>query len=170
MIWAALALLLAAGVALWWASRQQKESGLPSGRIIYSDTTGWGRVEKPLYDETIKLAGKPDYLVEDGGFILPVEVKSGWAPSAPYPGHLYQLAAYCQLVEKTYGRTPPYGIIKYRNRTFAIDFTPGLQSGLLGLLSEIRKDEKRTQVDRSHDDPARCKNCGYRDVCNQKLN
>ena len=169
MIWAALVLLLAAILAFWWASRQQKESGLPFGRVIYSDTSGWGKVEKPLYDETLKLAGKPDYLVQDGEFIVPVEVKSGWAPASPYPGHLYQLAAYCKLVEKTYGRTPPYGILKYRNRTFAIDFTTELQSGLIDLLAEIRKDEKRTQVDRSHEDPARCKNCGYRDICDQKL-
>ncbi len=169
MIWAAVILLLIGVIALWWATRQRKRSGLPGGRVIYTDASLWGKVEKPLYDETLKLTGKPDYLVETGDYVLPVEVKSAWAPTTPYPGHLFQLAAYCQLVEKTFGRTPPYGILQYRNRTFAIDFTPELQTGLMEILADIRKDEKRSEVHRSHEDPGRCHRCGYRSSCNQKL-
>ncbi len=124
MIYAALILLLLAVLLFWQAARRQKGAGLPAGKVIYVDTTRWGnKVEKPLYDAANNLTGKPDYLVEEDGRLIPVEVKSGWAPDAPRDSHVFQLAAYCFLVERTSGKRPPYGIIHYRNRTFAVDYT-----------------------------------------------
>lgn len=168
--YAALVLILVALVMLWQSSRAQKAAGLPGGRVIYTDTRAWGsRVEKPLYDSVLGLTGKPDYLVENKGRKIPVEVKSGRAPEAPYDAHIYQLAAYCLLVEKTSGSRPPYGIIHYENRDFAVDYTRDLENSLLEILAEMRRDEHRQQVDRSHETPARCAKCGFRNICDQKL-
>ena len=158
----ALALLVLAG-------RQRRAAGLPGGRVIYTDTGGWGKLEKPLFDSELGLTGKPDYLVEKDGAILPVEVKSGRAPNAPYDSHIYQLAAYCLLVERTYGKRPPYGIIHYANRDFAVDYTPALESALLDLLAEVRQAELRREVPRSHEVPQRCRGCGFRESCDQAL-
>ncbi len=169
MIKLALFLLFLALLALWWASRQQRESGLPTGRVIYADTSKWGKVEMPFYHDLLKLTGKPDFLVLHEGMPVPVEVKSGWAPDQPYSGHLYQLAAYCLLVDKVHGKRPAYGILRYRNRTFALDYTPQLEAHLLDLLAEMRRDEQHKEIPRSHQDPARCARCGYRDLCNQKI-
>ena len=72
--------------------------------MISSDTSEWGKVEKPLYDPLSGLTGKPDYLVEENGFYIPVEVKSSRAPGLPYDSHIYQVAAYCLLVERTYAQ------------------------------------------------------------------
>lgn len=151
------------------SSVQQKEAGLPSGRIIYSDTRGWGKVEKPLFYTALELTGKPDYLVQQNGRIIPVEVKSGRAPNAPYDSHIYQLAAYCLLVEKTYKTRPPYGIIHYENRDFAIDYTRELEESLLDLLADMKRDEYKKDVPRSHEQTARCARCGFRSVCDQSL-
>jgi CRISPR-associated exonuclease Cas4 len=138
--------------------------------VIYTDTRAWGApLDKPLYDSKLGLTGKPDYLVEQKGQIIPVEVKSGRAPESPYDSHIYQLAAYCLLVDKIYGKRPPYGIIHYPSRSFAVDYTPALESSLLDLLAEMRRDDPRAEVDCSHDDPARCRRCGFRHVCEQKL-
>ena len=164
-----LALLLIAIVLFWQSNRQRKETGLPGGRIIYTDTGQWGRVEKPLYDASMRLTGKPDYLVERNGEIIPVEVKSGKAPDAPYDSHIYQLASYCMLVHKTMGKRPPYGIIHYHNRDFAIDYTPALEAALLDILAEMRRDERRKEVNCSHSSPALCKGCGYKKTCDQRL-
>jgi CRISPR-associated exonuclease Cas4 len=165
-----LALLLLAIFILWQSSRRQKEAGLPGGRVIYADTRTWGTpLEKPLYDSKLGLTGKPDYLVEQKGQIIPIEVKSGRAPESPYDSHIFQLAAYCLLVDKTYHRRPPYGIIHYPSRTFAVDYTPALESALLDLLAEMRRDDPRAEVDCSHAEPARCIKCGFRHVCEQKL-
>ena len=151
------------------SSVPRKEAGLPGGRIIYSDTRGWGKVEKPLFYTALELTGKPDYLVQQNGQIIPVEVKSGRAPDAPYDSHIFQLASYCLLVEKTYGKRPPYGIIHYSDRDFAVDYTEELEARLLDLLVEMKRDEHRADVPRSHEQASRCARCGYRKVCDQKL-
>jgi CRISPR-associated exonuclease Cas4 len=169
MLYAVAFLFLLFLVLLWQSGRAQKATGLPGGRVIYTDTRAWGKVEKPLYDAALGLTGKPDYLVEQKGRTIPVEVKSGRAPAAPYDSHIYQLAAYCLLVEKTTGGRPPYGIIHYENRDFAVDYTHELESALLDILAEIRRDERKDDVPRSHESSARCAKCGFRNVCEQKL-
>ncbi len=169
MLYLAFLLIILAIIFLWQSNRQRSQSGLPGGRVIYTDTRAWGEVEKPLVDHGLGLTGKPDYLVERDGVIVPVEVKSGRTPAAPYDSHIFQLAAYCLLVEKTYGKRPPYGIIHYPNRDFAVDYTSQLESSLLDQLAEIKRDEVRSNVPRSHEDPARCRACGFRKVCDQSL-
>lgn len=169
MIYLAFALLLLAVILLWQSRRQQKASGLPAGRIVSADTGTRRELEKPLYDPTIGLTGKPDYLIERDGALIPVEVKSSNAPPQPREGHVFQLLAYCILVERLSGKRPPYGLLRYRDRTFAIDYTPERQEELIDLLTEMRQAEQRKEVDRSHQQPARCARCGYREICDQKL-
>ena len=164
-----LAFLLIAFVLLFISGRQRRAAGLPGGRVVYSDTRTWGTVEKPLFDTDLGLTGKPDYLVEQNGRFIPVEVKTGRTPAAPYDSHIFQVAVYCLLVHKTYGKRPPHGILHYSGRDFAVDYTPVLESALLDLLADIRRDEHRPEVPRSHDDPQRCRRCGFRDACDQDL-
>ncbi len=154
---------------LWLAARQRRQAGLPRGRVIYTDTGAWNRLEKPLYDASLGLTGKPDYLVEKDGRIIPVEVKSGRTPPMPYDSHVFQLAAYCRLVERTYRQRPPYGILHYPARDFAIDYTPQLESALLDVLAAMRRDEGRREVARSHAEPQRCARCGFRSICEERL-
>jgi CRISPR/Cas system-associated exonuclease Cas4 (RecB family) len=125
MLYLSLALLFLALLFFWQSGRQRKAAGLPGGRIIYTDTRGWGKLEKPLFHQAFGLTGKPDYLIQQNGQIIPVEVKSGRAPEAPYDSHIYQLASYCLLVEKTYNKRPPYGIIHYEGRVILRWITHG---------------------------------------------
>jgi CRISPR-associated exonuclease Cas4 len=164
-----LLLFLLAILFFWQSNRQRKAAGLPGGRIIYTDTQGWGKVEKPLYHPALGLTGKPDYLIEQNGQIIPVEVKSGRAPEAPYDSHIFQLASYCLLVEKTYNKRPPYGIIHYGSRDFAVDYTRDLENALMNLLADMRRDEGRRNLPRSHEQASRCRRCGYRSVCEERL-
>jgi len=164
-----LLLILLALALFWMAARRRKAGGLPAGRVVYTDTGQGGKVEKPLFDPQSSLVGKPDYLVEQDGLLIPVEVKSSYAPPEPYDSHIYQLAAYSLLVFRVYGKRPPHGLLRYRNRTFAIDFTPELEASLLERLSEMRLQEKSGDANRSHQSPARCAACGYRQICDQRL-
>jgi CRISPR-associated exonuclease Cas4 len=150
-------------------SAKQEEAGLPLGRVIYDDSGAWSRVEEPFYDPLLRLTGKPDYLVAQGDSIIPVEVKSSNAPITPYQSHVYQLAAYCLLVEKATGKRPSHGILRYNNRTFSVDYTQQSEASLLDVLVEMRQMERRGDVKRSHEEPARCAACGYRSTCNQKI-
>lgn len=169
MVYLALVCLLLAAFLLWQAARQRRVAGLPAGRVIYSDTRTWGKPERPLYDRLLDLTGRPDYLVSQRGMVLPVEVKSSRSPGVPYESHVFQLASYCYLVEKTWERRPAYGVLHYRDRTYAIDYTVELESALMELLAEIRRDEARGRVDRSHEQAGRCAACGFREMCDQSL-
>ena len=156
-------------VLLFVVFQQKRQAGIPSGRVIYSDTNQWGKVEKPLFDPNLKLTGKPDYLVKQKNQIIPVEVKSRSSPRVPYDSHIYQLAAYCLLVQHEFGTRPNYGILHYQNQTFAIDFTPTLEKTVKETIREMQEVKNSSKLDRSHDNPRNCHRCGYRSICDQSL-
>lgn len=169
--------LLATGLSLtlisfllWWAARRlRRRTGMPGGRVIYSDARTWRPCPEPLYAASIHLSGNPDYLVKKWNYYLPVEVKSSPAPAEPYRSHVLQLAAYCLLVHETYDRRPPYGLIHYEDRTFSIRYTRRLEQELLDTLEWMREDLRDGHADRSHNDAARCRSCSYAIYCDQKL-
>ena len=163
-------LFIALAILLFWlAKREQNAAGLPQGRVIYADTSRWSPVESPLYDARSGLTGRPDYLVDDGDYIIPVEVKSSQIHARPYDSHIFQLAAYCRLVERTYAKRPPYGIIHYPNRTFMIDYSRELEAALESLLEEMHAHDTDADLNRSHGSIARCQACGFRSICDQRL-
>ena len=169
MLIAGLLTLIIAFILFFISGRKRRAAGLPSGRVIYTDTRAWGKVEKPLFDKDLSLAGRPDYLIEHNGKIIPVEVKTGRTPESPYDSHIFQVAIYCLLVQKTYSKRPSYGIIHYPGRDFAVDYTTELENTLLDLIADMRINEHRSQVTRSHEDEQRCRRCGFRQVCDQRL-
>lgn len=151
------------------SGKLKQRTGMPEGQIIYTDSNKWGKPAKPLYDSNLGLTGKPDYLIRKKNKIIPVEVKSTWAPTTPYDSHKLQLAAYCLLVQNYYGVRPPYGLLRYRNRTFRINFSTELEYQVLDILDEIRLQKEQDEVCRSHRQKNRCARCGYRNICNQRL-
>lgn len=169
MLILALLLILISLPLFWQSSQLRRSTGLPGGHIIYTDMRGWGKLEQPLYDPGLDLAGKPDYLLQKEARIIPVEVKTGRAPSSPYESHVYQLAAYCRLVEAAFHQRPAHGILHYPGRDFQVDYTPQLEAGLRQLLSAMQQASSHRDLARSHNQPARCTHCGYRQVCDQKL-
>ncbi len=170
MIYLAVIILLTGMLLLLAARRQEAKSGLPRGRIISTDTMDRVPVEEPLYDAELELTGRPDYLVKDRSSIIPVEVKSSRVSFAPYEGHIFQLAAYCQLVEAEFGIRPEYGIINYPDKSFRVDYTADLQNRLHQELNDLRHVGNQPDVNRSHNSPGRCRMCGYRSICDEKLN
>jgi CRISPR-associated exonuclease Cas4 len=170
--WLVAALLLAVLAMLAWLGSRisANRSGMPSGDIIYQDDGPWLSPVENFYSANLGLVGRPDYLVqEDDGSIVPVEIKSGNAPSEPYDGHVLQLAAYCLLVEEAYGIRPSHGILQYRDGAFTVDFTYELEADLLDLLEFMREDKLAGEAQRNHDDPAKCANCGFVAYCNHRL-
>jgi CRISPR-associated exonuclease Cas4 len=137
--------------------------------VVYSDTRSWRECPDPLYAPSINLRGKPDYLVQKLRYVIPVEVKSGPAPGEPYRSHVLQLAAYCLLVEQEYEQRPPYGLIHYDDRTFAVSYTPQLEDELIDTIEWMREDMRDGQAERNHNDPARCRGCSYAIYCDQGL-
>lgn len=165
-----LVVFLAAGLILLRRARAaRRATGLPAGQVIYADTGTWDRLERPLFSARYRLTGRPDYLVRERGAVIPVEVKPRRDAPEPYRSDVLQLGAYCLLVEETHGQAPPYGILKYRERTFAIPYTAALRWQVLAVLDEMRAGHRARSVARSHDEPARCAACGVRAYCDQRL-
>lgn len=160
---------VAALVLFWLAHKQEQASGLPGGKVIYADTKNWSAVEAPFYDAALGLTGKPDYLVRQGDQIIPVEVKSTEVAGGPYEGHILQLAAYCLLIARHFRQRPRYGILHYPRRTYRVDYTPQLEAALRKQLAEMRAVENSKEFHRSHTSAGRCKRCGYRSLCTEKL-
>lgn len=160
-----LAGLILLGLALWFRGR----SGLPAGRLVGDDTSAGQPWHRPLRDELLGLAGKPDYLIRRGNTWIPVEVKSGTAPPQPHPGHLVQLYAYCHLVEVQFGARPRHGVLRYRDRSFTVPYDAAARAELHATIAALREQERLGEANRSHNQPSRCRSCGYAAVCPQNL-
>ena len=172
ILWLVVAFFLVVFALLtWiWSQNRRYESGLPPGEIIYSDHGTWLPQKEALYSAQYQLVGRPDYLVlDETGNIVPVEIKSGIAPSEPHEGHILQLAAYCLLVDQVYENRPSHGILQYRDKAFAVTYSDELEDDLIHLLTEMRDSMFEDELDRDHDEWVRCERCGVREYCRQRL-
>ena len=170
MLRLAIILLVCALLLIWLGRRIRRRAGLPDGRVVYVDTSGWDRMRRPLFSERLRLSGKPDYLVRKGHCYVPVEVKSGsLPPGGSYHSHRLQLAAYCLLVDEHFGARPTHGLIKYDDGVYTLEYSQDLEQELFDTLSCMRADMVASEVARSHRAVARCRGCGIRADCTQCL-
>lgn len=166
----ALLLLMTASLALYLSHMQAekakkiRESSKVRGRITYIGEGGEPRV---LWSEEYGLAGRPDYILELDGELVPVEVKTGRVPRGPLFSHIIQLAAYCLLLEQE-GRVS-HGILRYGSVEHVIDFDQNLRSLLLTKLTEMRAVMASGKAHRDHDRPGKCRSCSRRDACPERL-
>lgn len=174
-------LLLVAIVLLFvgWQLRKnscvaEDELGLPlrKARVVYSDTGAWEKLPQVLKSETYGVIGKPDYILRlRNGSVVPVEVKPTRRAATPYTSDIMQLAAYCLLLEDVTGVAPPYGLLRYAEQTFQIDWDDALRDDLLQILDEMRSLQAWPAVRNApmpppqHDMTVRCDNCGFHYIC-----
>jgi len=140
---------------------------LEEGEIKYVDNLE--KKSKLLKSEKYKLRGKPDLILEKDGYPIPVEVKTGRVPEGPFFSHILQIAVYCLLVEEDMGEKPPYGIIRYGETEFDIEYDEDLKKLLLEKLKVMRMYIKNQDVHRNHNREGKCKNCSRRKICEESL-
>ncbi len=164
----AVGLVCLALLLLWLSWRLRKSSGLPDGRIAYSDSGAWRRNERALSSQAHGLTGKPDYLLQEGDALIPVELKSGPAPrdGKPREGHVLQALAYCLLVQAEHGARPSHALIKYDDRSFEVAFSASAEAELLRVLQQMHA-QGEDEAHRSHASAARCSACGVRSRCDE---
>jgi CRISPR-associated exonuclease Cas4 len=113
----------------------RKRIMIPDGEVQYSDSDqAPGEV---LASNILPLVGKPDYVIKRDGFFIPVEVKTGKTPATPYKNHVAQLYAYCFLVEEHFSKRPPFGILRYPDKEFPLEFTPQAEAGLKAAVQNV---------------------------------
>jgi CRISPR-associated exonuclease Cas4 len=164
----ALLILAMAFVLLRQSHRERAASGLPQGRVVYVDSRAWRKPPEPLRAPTYGLVGRPDFILRQGRVTIPVESKPMRHAEEPYPADVLQLGAYCLLIEESSGHPPPHGLLVYSERTFEIPFDEGLRRAVVKTLDEMRQAEGRSNVRRSHDQPARCARCGMQGHCGRE--
>ncbi len=144
----------------------KKENKIQPGKITYSDIH---RIEKPLFSKKYMIAGKPDYIVEKKGFKIPVELKTGYSNN-PKNNHVYQLAAYCHLIEEKYQTFVPYGVLVYNNSyEYKIPFNPKVRLELENIIKDMRYSMKTKNISRNHNDSKKCSSCNMREYCKNKM-
>jgi len=159
-------------VLVWFrANWELARRGFPEGRIVSQDAGPRHHLHRSLTSLRHGLVGKPDYLIETRHGFVPVEIKSRNSPRAgPSDSDLAQLTAYCVLVQDVVGSAPPQGIIEYADRCWRIEYTRGRRRELLQVIGEIRESPQSSEsIHRSHNQPARCRACGFRNVCDERI-
>lgn len=141
------------------AARTRKVRGLGAGETLSLDSV-------TLHSERWKLAGRPDRLVREGGFVIPEEWKSSRRATL---GHKLQLATYFLLVEERYGARPPHGFIVLGDGSrVRVENTEALRSEVLRIAREIREHRARlTETIPADNTAAMCRACGQRANCGQ---
>ncbi len=174
MIWLILGAIaiFVLGLLLWQAGQRTRyATGLPTGEVVYTDTDAWQPVPAPLRSRRYGLVGKPDYLVQvragNRTTLVPVEVKSRRRPPVTPDAHVLQLATYCLLVEDVHEVRPAYGLLHYADATLQIPFTDELRRNVLEIADAIRRARTAPDLSRDHNDPARCRGCGYAHACGE---
>ena len=124
---------------------------------------------RTLYSDRLGLAGRPDRVIEEGGFPIPEE----WKPSARrvYDSHIAQLGAYLILIEEEKGVRAPYGYISVGDGQppHRVENTPELRAWVLGVAKQIRAARRELGREIPVKQPAgKCRACGMREGCGQR--
>ena len=164
-----LALLFSSGVVWWLAQRARQQSGLPWGTTVATDMGGALPDIPTLVDHHYGLVGKPDYLLKRREGLIPVEVKPTRNADRPYDSDIYQLAAYCLLVERNYRQRPPYGLLRYARHTVRIEYDDQLKDEIIDIIAEMHDLHDADDCHRDHRHKSRCRGCGFWDTCTQSL-
>ena len=161
----ALALLAVALFAAAWAVA--RTTGVRA-RVVASDT---GDSQDPtLVDETLRLRGRPDYIVRERAGLVPIEVKPGRRATTLYESDRMQLVAYLLLVRATEpGRFAGYGRVRYARAEFVVTLTAALERRCLDLAARVRAARRAEDVHRTHDLAVKCRSCAVRAACGEAL-
>jgi CRISPR-associated exonuclease Cas4 len=127
-------------------------------------------VSDVLVSDAHGLVGKPDYILERDGELVPVERKSRKLSAAgAYEGEILQLSAYCLLVEEHFAGPVRIGRLRYQNRSVDVPFDDRLRAKLHDALRALREADRLEEVPRCHSSSGRCRACGFRDSCRESL-
>jgi len=135
------------------------------GEIEYVGAAGEG---EEIISEKYGIRGTPDYIIKLDDEYIPVEEKSASRDSPAFP-HVMQITAYCMLVEDHYGRTPSYGILKYRDAEFKIPYERRWKTLVLALRKQLLENMERGEAHRNHHNAKKCEHCARRTYCPERL-
>lgn len=163
--------LIGTSFALYNSLKSQREFEIKRKEMNLSKKIAYvgNDVSRLFRSDRFGLTGRPDYILEDGDELIPVELKSGRQPKGPLFSHIVQLAAYCLILNEQGERKVSRGLLKYGDVEFDIDFDVGLREIVIDKLGEMRAALQTGEVHRNHNRPGKCQSCSRRDKCPERL-
>lgn len=118
-----------------------------------------------LESRRLGLTGVLDLLIKSGREYYPVEFKD--SAGGPALHHRYQLAAYCLLVEETFGVGVRWGFLYVipQRRVIPVPLTAGLRERVPSLLAAIREVVRTERMPPGTRRRGKCGDCEYRNYC-----
>ena len=148
--------------------KMRKLTGISRHMVIKSLDAGKFILSKEYISPKLGLAGKPDAIVLENKFYIPIERKA--FGKRPRDRDIAQLLVYLRLVEECEGIRPPHGyiIMGPNAQRFKIDNTEARQIWLSGILDKMREIINGGEC---HPDPhpKKCPKCTVSSRCNFKI-
>ncbi len=162
-------------VALWVirsfgkeAIRKREASGFSQSEVALAIDGGMLLPEREYVSKSQGLAGKPDAIVREQVYIIPVERK----PLAKKLRDRYvvQLLVYMRLVEEFEGIRPPHGylLLGPSCRRIKVVNSESKQQWLDSLLGEMRQILQGSEP-KAAPHPKKCGKCEVREMCEERL-
>lgn len=143
---------------------QRNKTGIGKHAQAVSVDGGSQLTSRHYVSEMQGLAGRPDALLREEGFIIPVERKP--LANKLRDRYVAQLLVYMRLIEEFEGRRPPYGylILGPSCRKIKIENSPQRQAWLQGMIDEMQGIlAGKASVPTPH--PRKCRQCDVRAAC-----
>ncbi len=126
------------------------------------------KTNKEYISEKLGLAGRPDAVIEENGFLIPVERKP--LQKKIHERQIAQLLVYMRLIEECEGKRPPYGILVLGKncKNIKIENSPQKQQWLDELLSQMNLFLTSGQDVVATPHPIKCRKCPVNQRCQKK--
>ena len=145
--------------------KKREKTGLKAGTVTVSVDGSKSLPVKNYISDIQGLAGRPDAIIQENGFIIPVERK----PLARKIRDRYvaQLLVYMRLIEEFEGKKPPYGylILGSNCRRIKIENTEKRQAWLQDIIDKMQAHLENGAVVKPDPHPKKCKKCTVRFSC-----
>ncbi len=118
-----------------------------------------------LISEQLGVSAKPDALIKEGGFILPVDRKP--LSKKIRDRHIAQLLVQLRLVEEKFSKRPPYGLLLLgpTMRSVRVKNSPEKQQWLDSILEEMRQILAGNKQAVATPELNKCKRCDVSSAC-----
>ncbi len=141
------------------------DTGIPVESTMVSLKGSKFKPTRELVSEHLGLASRPDAIVEENGFIIPVMVKP--TGKKVRDRHVVELLVHLRLIEEIEDKRPPYGIliIGSKQRRVKIINSKEKQNWLDSLLKEMRSIQEKNIPAIPSPAVYKCKSCDVRTHC-----
>jgi CRISPR-associated protein Cas4 len=149
-------------------TKLKKDAGIKSRSKTVGIDGGQTAKTKEYIHEELGLAGRPDAVIEEDGFLIPVEIKP--LQKKIHERQVAQLLVYMKLIEVCEGRRPPYGylILGRQSKRIKIENTEEKQLWLAGILAEMHGFLEQNKKIKASPHPTKCAKCPVRESCTAK--